>query len=80
MFALTRLSRSLEQADGRADFKSDKVDIEFSSKTFISEHLKMFLDILQNLNAPLRDILQDLYIPLPIARTCFVVRSTVHSE
>ena len=53
---------------------------EFSSKTFISEHLKMFLDIFQNLNATLRDILQDLYIPLPIARSCFVFRSTVHSE
>ena len=40
----------------------------------------MHLDILQNLNAHLRDILQDLYIPLPIARSCFVVRSTVHPE
>ena len=40
----------------------------------------MLIDILQNLNAPLRDILQDLFIPLPSARSCFVVRSTVHSE
>ena len=42
-------------------FQKRQSRFEFSSKTFISEDLKMFLDILQNLNAPLRDILQDLY-------------------